>query len=102
VLYCLSGADCLERGPDVSLTLVAAIDNASRTISELSKIPYFSLRTSGPGGGGDGGAPAHADPIFVPSDLRVWSLSLLLSIAAGIMPAWKASRLSPLEALRRT
>ena len=55
---------------------------------------------SGPGGGG---APAHVDPIFVPSDLlRVWSLSLLLSIAAGIMPAWKASRLSPLEALRRT
>jgi putative ABC transport system permease protein len=55
---------------------------------------------SGPGGGG---APAHADPIFVPSDLlRVWSLSLLLSIAAGIVPAWKASRLSPLEALRRT
>jgi putative ABC transport system permease protein len=54
---------------------------------------------SGPGGG----APAHVDPIFVPSDLlHVWSLSLLLSIAAGIMPAWKASRLSPLEALRRT
>ena len=57
---------------------------------------------SGPGGGG-GGPAAHVDPIFVPSDLlRVWSLSLLLSIAAGIMPAWKASRLSPLEALRRT
>lgn len=57
---------------------------------------------SGPGGGGGVGAPAHADPIFVPSDLlRVWSLSLLLSIAAGIMPAWKASRLSPLEALRK-
>jgi putative ABC transport system permease protein len=54
---------------------------------------------SGPGGGG---AAAHADPIFVPSDLlHVWSLSLLLSIAAGIMPAWKASRLSPLEALRK-
>ncbi|HXX96329.1 MAG TPA: FtsX-like permease family protein, partial [Candidatus Bathyarchaeia archaeon] len=54
---------------------------------------------SGPGGGG---GSAHADPIFVPSDLlRVWSLSLLLSIAAGIMPAWKASRLSPLEALRK-
>jgi putative ABC transport system permease protein len=53
--------------------------------------------------GGGGAHPAHVDPIFVPSDLlRVWSLSLLLSIAAGIMPAWKASRLSPLEALRRT
>jgi putative ABC transport system permease protein len=60
-------------------------------------VPHSEL---GPGGGG---APAHADPLFVPSDLlRVWSLSLLLSIAAGIMPAWKASRLSPLEALRRT
>jgi len=58
---------------------------------------------SSPGGGGGGGPAAHVDPIFVPSDLlRVWSLSLLLSIAAGIMPAWKASRLSPLEALRRT
>jgi putative ABC transport system permease protein len=54
-------------------------------------------------GGGGGDHSAHADPIFVPSDLlRVWSLSLLLSIAAGILPAWKASRLSPLEALRRT
>src|SRR5215472_5100764 len=58
---------------------------------------------SSPGGGGGGSPAAHVDPIFVPSDLlRVWSLSLLLSIAAGIMPAWKASRLSPLEALRRT
>ena len=39
--------------------------------------------------------------------VKVWTskgtgVSLLLSIAAGIMPAWKASRLSPLEALRRT
>jgi putative ABC transport system permease protein len=58
--------------------------------------------TSGPGRGGGGGALAHVDPIFIPSDLlHVWTLSLLLSIGAGIMPAWKASRLSPLEALRR-
>jgi putative ABC transport system permease protein len=49
-----------------------------------------------------GGAAAHISPIFVPSDLlNVWFLSLLLSLAAGIYPAWKASRLSPLEALRR-
>jgi putative ABC transport system permease protein len=54
------------------------------------------------GGGGSGGPPPHIDPIFIPSDLvHVWLLSLLLSVAAGIMPAWKASRLSPLEALRR-
>src|SRR5215831_12545257 len=58
--------------------------------------------TSGPGGGGGGGPPAYVDPIFIPSDLlHVWILSLLLSLGAGIMPAWKASRLSPLEALRR-
>jgi putative ABC transport system permease protein len=58
--------------------------------------------TSGPGGGGGGGPPAHVDPIFIPNDLlHVWILSLLLSLGAGIMPAWKASRLSPLEALRR-
>ena len=58
--------------------------------------------TSGPGGGGGGGPPAHVDPIFIPSDLlHVWILSLLFSLGAGIMPAWKASRLSPLEALRR-
>jgi putative ABC transport system permease protein len=53
-------------------------------------------------GGGGGTTPAGVSPIFVPSDLlHVWALSLLLSLGAGIMPAWKASRLSPLEALRR-
>ncbi len=60
--------------------------------------------TLGPGGGGGGGTSTHVhiDPIFIPSDLfHVWVLSLLLSLAAGVLPAWKASRLSPLEALRR-
>ena len=41
-------------------------------------------------------------PIYVPEDLvKVWALSVGLSIAAGIFPAWKASKLSPLIALRR-
>jgi putative ABC transport system permease protein len=49
-----------------------------------------------------GGAAAHISPIFIPHDiLNVWILSVILSLAAGIFPAWKASRLSPLEALRR-
>jgi putative ABC transport system permease protein len=51
--------------------------------------------------GGGGGTP-HVNPVFVPSDLlHIWVLSLLISLAAGVMPAWKASRLSPLEALRK-
>jgi putative ABC transport system permease protein len=66
----------------------------------------FAPRGSGTGGGAGGGppgaAPPHINPIFTPNDLfSVWILSLLLSIAAGIFPAWKASRLSPIEALAR-
>ena len=58
------------------------------------------LAPRGPGGGG--AAAAHVYPIFIPHDiLNVWLLSVVLSLAAGIFPAWKASRLSPLEALRR-
>lgn len=41
-------------------------------------------------------------PIYLVDDLvKVWLLSVGLSIAAGILPAWKASQLSPLIALRR-
>jgi putative ABC transport system permease protein len=48
-----------------------------------------------------GGGPSIT-PIFLPVDLvKVWLLSVGLSIAAGIFPAWKASQLSPLVALRR-
>jgi putative ABC transport system permease protein len=54
------------------------------------------------GGGGSGGHSPHITPVFVPRDLMtVWSISVGLSLAAGLFPAWKASRLSPLEALRR-
>jgi putative ABC transport system permease protein len=41
-------------------------------------------------------------PSYPWSDLaRVWVISLGLSIAAGLYPAWKASKLSPIVALRR-
>ena len=41
-------------------------------------------------------------PVYRFTDtLNVWMLSVILSISAGILPAWKASTLSPLVALRR-
>jgi putative ABC transport system permease protein len=52
-------------------------------------------------GGGPTAAASHIAPIFFPNDLvRVWVLSLTITLAAGIFPAWKASRLSPLVAMR--
>jgi putative ABC transport system permease protein len=56
------------------------------------------LTTTTPGGG----PPVHIPPIFVLTDLlKVWMLSLGLSVLAGMYPAWKASKLSPMVALRR-
>jgi putative ABC transport system permease protein len=46
--------------------------------------------------------PVAITPIFLAVDLiKIWLLSVALSIGAGIFPAWKASRLSPMVALRR-
>src|SRR5919197_520725 len=54
----------------------------------------FVSRT--PGIGPPGAAAANITPVFVAGDLfTVWVLSLLLSLAAGLYPAWKAARLSP-------
>jgi putative ABC transport system permease protein len=66
-------------------------------------------RTPGPGGGGGGGPPGgtntpqpHITPVFRTTDLlNVWMLSFIIAAVAGLYPAWKASRLSPMTALRR-
>ncbi len=59
------------------------------------------VTTTTPTGGG-GGPSVHIPPIFILTDLiKVWLLSLTLSVIAGIYPAWKASKLSPMVALRR-
>jgi len=56
----------------------------------------------GPDEGGGGNGPPNISPVFLASDLAtVWSISVGLSLIAGIYPAWKASRLSPIVALRR-
>ena len=45
---------------------------------------------------------SEVTPHYPLSDLaRVWAISLGLSVAAGLYPAWKASKLSPIVALRR-
>ena len=45
---------------------------------------------------------SEVTPQYPLSDLaRVWAISLGLSVAAGLYPAWKASKLSPIVALRR-
>jgi putative ABC transport system permease protein len=56
----------------------------------------YLLSVSGASGGG-----AYIAPIFLPNELvQVWLLSLTVTILAGLFPAWKASRLSPLIAMR--
>lgn len=45
---------------------------------------------------------SHLTPVFLINDLiRIFGISVGLSVAAGLYPAWKASRLSPIAALRR-
>ncbi|MFZ0328522.1 MAG: FtsX-like permease family protein [Nitrososphaeraceae archaeon] len=90
------------------LTEALFIGLIGSTFGILSGIGGAYLLTSGfapnvPGqGGSGGGAASHINPVFVPDDLlNVWALSTVLSLGAGLFPAWKASRLSPLEALRR-
>jgi putative ABC transport system permease protein len=47
------------------------------------------------------GEGAYIAPIFLPNELvQVWLMSLTVTILAGLFPAWKASRLSPLIAMR--
>ena len=48
------------------------------------------------------GSRTGIEPVYYAADLvKVWLLSVTLSVIAGILPAWKASKLSPLVALRR-
>ena len=58
----------------------------------------------GPGGGGgpgDGEFFTELVPVFEPSTIiGFWLFAVALSMIAGVFPAWKASKLNPIEALR--
>ena len=57
----------------------------------------YMLTRSGPGAGE--GPPL--DPVYTTADMvRVWLTSVILSMVAGFLPAWKASRVTPIAALR--
>jgi putative ABC transport system permease protein len=66
---------------------------------------YVLIAGLGSAGGPEGDTSngiGNISPVFLPSDLAtVWGISVGLSLVAGIYPAWKASRLSPIVALRR-
>ena len=57
----------------------------------------YMLTRAGPGAGE--GPPL--EPVYLPLDMvRVWITSVILSMVAGFLPAWKASRVTPIAALR--
>jgi putative ABC transport system permease protein len=57
----------------------------------------YMLARGGPGAGE--GPPL--DPVYIPADMaRVLVISIFLSMVAGLLPAWKASRVTPIAALR--
>ncbi|MFZ0184167.1 MAG: FtsX-like permease family protein [Nitrosotalea sp.] len=84
----------------VEAALIGIIGASSgMAIGMVAGIILGIVTTTTPTGGG---APVHIPPIYVPTDLiKVWLLSLGLSVLAGMYPAWKASKLSPMVALRR-
>jgi len=69
----------------------------------MTSFPSQPAGHGGPGGFGPATQSISSfPPIFLPLDLaKVWLLSVALALMAGIFPAWKASRLSPMVALRR-
>ncbi|MDE1765177.1 MAG: ABC transporter permease [Thaumarchaeota archaeon] len=84
----------------VEAVLIGIIGATLGVITGVGGGYLMSLFTAAPAVGS--GPETHIQPIYAMSDLaKVWLLSVTLSILAGVFPAWKASKLSPLVALRR-
>lgn len=63
--------------------------------------PFSNLGPGSPGRGGGGMSIMLARPAITPMNIAVcFSLGALVGILAGLYPAWRASRMKPVEALR--
>lgn len=86
----------------IFLAEASMIGVAGASLGLIFGIAAGSLLTGPFGFGGAGGGGQDVSPVYLPTDLLyVWCLSVGLSLMAGIYPAWKASKLEPLVALRR-
>ncbi|WP_394352568.1 ABC transporter permease, partial [Candidatus Nitrosotalea sp. FS] len=77
----------------VEASLIGIIGASLGVIIGIGGGYIMSIVTTTTPMGGGGGQSVHIPPIFALMDLiKVWLLSLVLSIIAGMYPAWKASK----------
>jgi putative ABC transport system permease protein len=85
----------------IFLSEASIIGVAGATLGLIFGMVAGSFLT-GPFGFRGAGGGQDISPVYLPTDLLyVWGLSVGLSMMAGIYPAWKASGLEPIVALRR-
>jgi putative ABC transport system permease protein len=96
-------------------TLIGLLGASAGTFAGmgLAYLLNFALGGFGAGGqagagggaglfGGGGGLISGVKPVFqVQSMAQIWVFSVALSVVAGLYPAWRASRLDPVVALRK-
>jgi putative ABC transport system permease protein len=107
----------------IEAILIGIIGASSGMVAGIGMGYLLASASPGGGGGGDEGTadtesgtaattnnaesqqqtqePEPLTPVYLAEDMvRVWFISVGLSIVAGLYPAWKASRYLPVDALR--
>lgn len=73
-------------GMGLSFGMTFLVGQAANPSSPAQPGSFFSLQIS---------------PVFLPSNLIItWTICVALSLTAGLYPAWRASRMDPVDALR--